>query len=67
MAVLTGACGIQVDLVHIWKEDLLLSREFEIPGISMPNFVFLFTLLSYETIRRRVKQHNVDFRKKDFK
>lgn len=63
MTILTGACGRQVDLVwHMWKEALLLSRDFKIPGVSMPNFVlFFFTLVSYETVRRRVKKHNVDF------
>jgi len=68
VTALTGACGRQADLVlHMWKEDLLLSGEFEIPGISVPNFVlffFFFTLVSYETVKRRVKKHDVDFKKK---
>lgn len=43
MTLLSGACGKQVDLIsRMWKEDVLLSREFEIPGISMPNFVLFF-------------------------
>lgn len=50
MTVLTGAHGRQVDLVwYMWKEDLLWSREFEVPGIPMPNFelFFSFFLLLY--------------------
>lgn len=45
MATLTGACGRQADLIqHVWKGDLLLSRELEILGISTPCFVLHFPL-----------------------
>lgn len=43
VTILTGARGRRVDLVwHMWKEALLLSKDFEIPGVSMPNFVLFF-------------------------
>lgn len=60
MTVMTGASGIWVILVqHRWKEDFLLRKEFEIPGVSMPNFELFFTLVSCES----VKKHNTDFKK----
>lgn len=43
MTVTTGASGIWVILVqHRWKEDFLLRKEFEIPGVSMSNFELFF-------------------------
>lgn len=80
MTVMTGASGIQVILVqHRWKEDFLLRKEFEIPGVSMPNFelvgflwvfvwlffVLLFFWFCFFTLMsyETMKKHNVDFKK----
>lgn len=55
MTVLTGASGMQVDVVwHVWEEDLLLIRKLEISGISIPNFVLIF--LSLYPVRRQRRE-----------
>lgn len=64
MTTLTDACTRQADLVqHVWKGDLLLSRELEILGISMPWVVLCFPLCPMRLLcGEGGKKHRVDFK-----